>query len=332
MSWASERQTTRLEDRAYCLMGLFDVNMPLLYGEGKKAFHRLQLEIIKNSSDESIFAWGVKSVDKQNLQGIYDIYGIIAENPSYFKNCGDILSETSLRPPYSMTNRGLQLAASLVQISKPSNGSLFSRGGFNGVQWALNLYCRRRHDDSRRLSIHVIEDENRQIWGRASDVVYSSSAVSGWHTKDNDEFEKRQIIIQATRPEARPWIDVPPGYFFLLDARSPMEHGFLVYVHAWERERGSRIIKLENDGRYMTPMFYLMTFECRKGQYSFQLNIRCTGRINRDVEISAELNNIDLVQVQEKGVRLESGEIIRAILKRKVHNGTRLYVVELRME
>jgi hypothetical protein len=58
MSWASRRKTTRLEDTAYCLMGLFDVNMPLLYGEGEKAFYRLQLEIIKNSSDESIFAWG----------------------------------------------------------------------------------------------------------------------------------------------------------------------------------------------------------------------------------------------------------------------------------
>jgi hypothetical protein len=51
MSWASRRKTTRLEDTAYCLMGLFDVHMPLLYGEGKKAFYRLQLEIIKDSSD-----------------------------------------------------------------------------------------------------------------------------------------------------------------------------------------------------------------------------------------------------------------------------------------
>jgi hypothetical protein len=43
MSWASERETTRLEDLAYCLLGLFGVNMPLLYGEGSKAFLRLQV-------------------------------------------------------------------------------------------------------------------------------------------------------------------------------------------------------------------------------------------------------------------------------------------------
>jgi hypothetical protein len=52
MSWASSRKTTRTEDLAYCLLGIFDVNMPLLYGEGKKAFRRLQEEIIKVSVDQ----------------------------------------------------------------------------------------------------------------------------------------------------------------------------------------------------------------------------------------------------------------------------------------
>ncbi|KAI6038931.1 heterokaryon incompatibility protein-domain-containing protein, partial [Pisolithus marmoratus] len=57
MSWAAYRETTREEDRAYSLMGLFGVKMPMLYGEGKNAFRRLQLEIIKETSDHSIFAW-----------------------------------------------------------------------------------------------------------------------------------------------------------------------------------------------------------------------------------------------------------------------------------
>ncbi|KAI6110449.1 heterokaryon incompatibility protein-domain-containing protein, partial [Pisolithus croceorrhizus] len=57
MSWAADRKTTREEDRAYSLMGLCGVNMPMLYGEGKKAFQRLQLEIIRTSTDHSIFAW-----------------------------------------------------------------------------------------------------------------------------------------------------------------------------------------------------------------------------------------------------------------------------------
>lgn len=62
MSWASGRETTRIEDQAYCLMGIFGVNMPLLYGEGGAAFLRLQQEIIKSSSDHSIFAWELNSL------------------------------------------------------------------------------------------------------------------------------------------------------------------------------------------------------------------------------------------------------------------------------
>lgn len=58
MLWASNRCTTRLEDEAYCLMGLFNVNMPTIYGEGRQAFRRLQHEIMKQSFDTSLFAWG----------------------------------------------------------------------------------------------------------------------------------------------------------------------------------------------------------------------------------------------------------------------------------
>lgn len=54
MSWAAGRKTTRVEDRAYSLLGLFDVNMPMVYGEGKKAFQRLQHELVKQSNDTSI--------------------------------------------------------------------------------------------------------------------------------------------------------------------------------------------------------------------------------------------------------------------------------------
>lgn len=54
MSWIAGRETTREEDVAYCLLGLFDINMPLLYREGRKAFTRLQEEIIKQSTDHSL--------------------------------------------------------------------------------------------------------------------------------------------------------------------------------------------------------------------------------------------------------------------------------------
>ncbi|RYC58609.1 hypothetical protein CHU98_g7595 [Xylaria longipes] len=60
LQWASERQTTRAEDIAYCLLGIFDVNMPLLYGEGQRAFVRLQEAILK--STQSLIK-GLSNVD-----------------------------------------------------------------------------------------------------------------------------------------------------------------------------------------------------------------------------------------------------------------------------
>ncbi|KAI1258967.1 heterokaryon incompatibility protein-domain-containing protein [Xylariaceae sp. FL1019] len=74
MVWASKRETTRLEDTAYCLLGIFGVNMPLLYGEGEKAFRRLQEEIIRNSTDTSILAYTEKGQD----------FNLLASHPRSF--------------------------------------------------------------------------------------------------------------------------------------------------------------------------------------------------------------------------------------------------------
>ena len=57
LSWAANRQTSRLEDKAYCLFGILGVNMPLLYGEGKRAFRRLQEEVLRVDEDYTLFAW-----------------------------------------------------------------------------------------------------------------------------------------------------------------------------------------------------------------------------------------------------------------------------------
>lgn len=75
MSWAANRQTTRLEDAAYCLLGIFDINMPLLYGEQEKAFYRLQEEIMKSTNDLTILAWTaplevIEGIPDENLSGL----------------------------------------------------------------------------------------------------------------------------------------------------------------------------------------------------------------------------------------------------------------------
>ncbi|KAI0740640.1 heterokaryon incompatibility protein-domain-containing protein [Earliella scabrosa] len=113
MWWASIRRTTRVEDEAYCLMGLFQINMPTLYGEGRQAFQRLQHEIIKVTRDTSILAWGlyipegwspVQSVDSPNADSSKtDLTSMqpFARSPEKFK-CMSLYSPDLRRPlqPY----------------------------------------------------------------------------------------------------------------------------------------------------------------------------------------------------------------------------------------
>jgi hypothetical protein len=58
MIWASQRTTTREEDMAYSLLGIFNVGMYINYGEGgEEAFYRLQEQIIKTTRDKGLFEW-----------------------------------------------------------------------------------------------------------------------------------------------------------------------------------------------------------------------------------------------------------------------------------
>ena len=84
MSWAEGRETTRIEDRAYSLLGLFNVYMPMLYGEGERAFTRLQEEIMKQSGDQSLFAWsGIGTKHPSALARSPDFFPYVEDCDAY---------------------------------------------------------------------------------------------------------------------------------------------------------------------------------------------------------------------------------------------------------
>lgn len=105
MSWAAERKTTRDEDAAYCLMGLFGVNMPLLYGEGKKAFLRLQEEIMRNVDDDTLFAWRELAPDNS-----LRTRGILAPSPASFASPARVELRPNMAPDRQLeiTSKGLR--------------------------------------------------------------------------------------------------------------------------------------------------------------------------------------------------------------------------------
>ncbi|KAK4109274.1 HET-domain-containing protein, partial [Canariomyces notabilis] len=123
MSWASMRKTTRIEDTAYCLMGIFDIHMPMIYGEGKKAFMRLQEEIAKQSCDLSLFAWTSnippeldepeEDRDERSSEGIREEFrGAFARSPREFYYSGNLNRGQMgglMDPEFTITNKGVRI-------------------------------------------------------------------------------------------------------------------------------------------------------------------------------------------------------------------------------
>ncbi|KAE8448893.1 hypothetical protein EG329_008689 [Mollisiaceae sp. DMI_Dod_QoI] len=105
MSWAARRETKRIEDLAYCLLGLFDVNMPLIYGEGSKSFRRLQEAIVQQSNDLTIFAWDYEHEQEQGAS-----IGLFSPSPSGFARCQRVrnYNRWQVDPVFAITNKGLR--------------------------------------------------------------------------------------------------------------------------------------------------------------------------------------------------------------------------------
>lgn len=108
-------ETENHKDRrqAYSLLGLFDVNMPLLYGEGEKSFIRMQEEIMKYSNDHSLFAW-TDPEEGDNMA----YRGLLARSLAHFALSSDIIPNLAWDAPstsYSMTNNGPHIELYLVE-------------------------------------------------------------------------------------------------------------------------------------------------------------------------------------------------------------------------
>jgi hypothetical protein len=155
MSWAATRDTKRPEDKAYCLLGLFNVNMQLLYGEGgPRAFHRLQEEIMKYSTDQTILAWSPE------YQALSETMGVLADSPSAFRDGSRILSiEENNR--IEMTSRGVRIANRLYGFNEVLP---YSESVDNGMKVIL-LSCIYADDERGQLGITVTEIKDEQANG-----------------------------------------------------------------------------------------------------------------------------------------------------------------------
>jgi hypothetical protein len=167
MSWAAGREVTRIEDVAYSLLGIFDVHMPLLYGEGEKAFKRLQQEIMKESDDQSLFAWEYHPhTDPAKRERQTMLGGLLADSPASFANAANIIPfrHAKASEPYTSTNKGIRLNLILLEDQYS-----LSTGEFTAVlecrtigpfQGPLGLTLRRTSPRGDQYTRHIAEYTN----------------------------------------------------------------------------------------------------------------------------------------------------------------------------
>lgn len=114
------------------------------YGEGEKAFQRLQYEIIQKSGDESIFAWTYAGPEREDkFDFTYHPTGTLAESLKEFKRSSRISSAEGRTPslkdhvnrtPYSITNKGLA-------ISVPKRMTMLQLPNRNNTMAIMQLDC-----------------------------------------------------------------------------------------------------------------------------------------------------------------------------------------------
>lgn len=224
MSWAANRTTTRPEDRAYSLLGLFYVNMPLLYGEGEeRAFLRLQEEIIKYSSDQTIFAWSGVDGDGR---------GLLAGSPDLFANCTSFsrpLAYWSATDAFSLTNIGLSIELSLTP--------------WDSLLYACVLAC--KHNEKSKIIVFMrkLADAHfvRVQAEGYPDVLAVDDYEVGWASR---EVRKRRIFVQQydyiprslsrlTHPNEKPLYGVKISSTGLLNIRE-----YCSSTGHWDQETG----------------------------------------------------------------------------------------------
>jgi hypothetical protein len=117
MSWAAKRQTGRVEDRGYSLMGIFGMHMPLIYGEGSHVFVRLQEEILKRTDDDTILTW---SPPGHIVPGNDDRHDeLVAPSPSYFRGCDKLIRSfwVASTKPMLISNLGLTMTMRIILMA-----------------------------------------------------------------------------------------------------------------------------------------------------------------------------------------------------------------------
>lgn len=219
MAWASGRKTTRIEDRAYSLMGIFSVNMPLLYGEGEKAFLRLQEKIIETSDDQSIFAW-----DRSTTSEAQEVGTLLAPYPECFENAANIIAlrdPTSPRSSFEVNNLGLRITLPYVSHRK----SVLLTCGVKGSPLLISLRVKPHKSISSAFVFSPMAYELLPISSMSESRSTNMTIVShhGQRQDTTVDLNTHKLCAWVVQAQLDPWTYANISYPFETVQRYPKE-------------------------------------------------------------------------------------------------------------
>jgi ankyrin repeat protein len=206
LSWAANRATKKEEDTAYCLLGIFGVSMPMMYGERDQAFRRLQQEIMKQTGDHSILAWHLNrdgSIPSQST----DVRsgGALATAPSYFVNCGDIVSTKKDKNTFHISAGYLQARLPLYKTSAGDMYGLLSCGPEANAEQVVGIPLTSSSDEYIRPQGH------RSVLLPKTTSNISPTLVSIQLERTSAEVNQQNWFYVEDSVEDLELIDVYPG-------------------------------------------------------------------------------------------------------------------------
>ena len=240
MAWAARRQTTRTEDQAYCLMGIFNVSMPLIYGEGSKAFLRLQEAIIKESHDHSIFMWDGEG-RPQALAPSPSAFGAACRSAtsSPSKSTGFSTSPLYLvkTDPYYITNIGVCMTLPIIPTADDQVFiAILECSAPSPQECSLPRSC---------LLIQKSEGEN-QYWVIGSMIVDMSGVFEGW--KPSIQEALRRKVYLSTAQESVP--SLSPYVYSTCNVMHAAEGNAFMLAYSWDAQTCSVTPMIPNSGTW----------------------------------------------------------------------------------
>jgi hypothetical protein len=265
LRWAGKRDTRRREDKAYCLLGIFNVFMPPIYGEGENALIRLKEEINKSS------------------RGKFDLEKLPAP-PASSKSFGVCQGQAPQIEPDAFIGRAKelkQLQDWLLPTNHPRRQCIVSVVGMGGMGKTQLSLAHVRDCADEYSSVFWVNAKDatilRQNIADLSEVIFHDSTTAAAQSIDDEKLKVDKVRRWLSEPENDQWLLIFDNYDdpYLPGIRSPT--GYDIRSFFPTRSQGSIMI----------------TSRCTRLTFSKRLNLQKLEDINASVSILSQRSGRD---------------------------------------